>query len=74
MATLSKKKIKELKFVSFVEDVLKEYDEGFIAGRHWIESSPEMWNEDRIKKFDMMNELESRLKHYFIELAGGAKV
>jgi hypothetical protein len=71
---LSQKKIKQIKFVSFVEDVIKEYDEGFIGGRHWIESSPDMWNEERIKKFDMMNELETKLKHYFIAIAQGEKI
>ena len=57
--------------MSFMHDVIKEYDEGFIGGQHWIESPPEMWNDDRMKIFDMMNELESKLKSNIIDLIVG---
>ncbi len=71
MPKLSNKKIREIRGISFTIELLEKYDPGDIAGRHWTDTPPDMWNDSQTALWDMMFENEERLKHTIIKLLGG---
>ena len=69
MAKLSKKQINKIESISIFSDVIKIHDSGDIAGTHWIDLPPDMWGEkERVKIYDMMNELEMKLKQEILQI------
>ncbi len=68
MSKIPQKTIKKIDQISFVNDILKESERYHIGGVHWTETPPEMWDKDAKAQWDMMNELEMRLKREILNL------
>lgn len=69
---LSKKNAKEILAVSFAVEILKdrEFRSRSIGGQHWTDTPPDMWTEDEKNMWDMMFEIEDKLKYEIIKLLG----
>lgn len=70
---LSNKKVKEINRISFAVDILKKKELHTIVGHHWTETPPDMWSDDEKNKWDMMHELEDKLKAAIITLLSDGK-
>lgn len=73
MAKLAKKQIREIENISIFSDVIKKHDPSdVIDGEHWIDLPPDMWCYDkhRVKMYDIMNELEMKLKEKILKIIG----
>lgn len=64
---LSKKKLGEINSVSLVVELLKQYEDITFVEHHWTDYPPEEWRDDQKNRWDMMFELEERLKREIIE-------
>ncbi len=63
MAKLLKKQIKIIDRASVYYDVIKEHDYGVKKGADlWLDLPPDNWNKEQVELFDIMIELESKLK------------
>ncbi len=63
MAKLLKKQIKTIGLASVYYDVIKERDYGYRKdGAFWLDLPPDNWNKEQSELFDIMVELESKLK------------
>lgn len=73
MAKLAKKQIREIESVSIFTDIIRETDSSdIIAGQHWVDLPPDMWcDKDRTRIYDMMNELEMKLKDKILTIVRG---
>lgn len=60
---LSKKKIKEIRFISVYQGLLES--NGFDIS---FEDPPEMWGEEKKRMFDLLNDIEDSLKEKIIDL------
>lgn len=70
MAKISNKKLKEISRISFVDVLLKQFEGRVIAGTHWVDTPPDMWSQDETNRYDMMNELEMKLKAEILKVFG----
>lgn len=59
---VGKRKISEMNYVSLISDVLSEY------GYQFQEDPPDMWNDEEKKLFDMLSNMEDRLKEALIAI------
>lgn len=71
MAKLSKKQINEINSLCFISEVIKDKYFGNIAGTHWLDTPPDMWSKEESLVFDMLCELDNKLKAEFIRIASG---
>jgi hypothetical protein len=60
---LSKKKINQIRFLSVYQELLQ--DHGFNMS---FDDPPEMWGEEKKKMFDLLNDVEDKLKDKIINL------
>ncbi len=67
---ISKKKIQEIKSISIFTDIIVKEEGGGcnIAGKHWTDCPPDMWEKDSVRTYDMMNALEVELKEKILEI------
>lgn len=66
--TVSSKKIKFIDNTSFFVEIIKANDKHYIGGKHWTETPPDMWSADEKLLWDMMSEVEYKLKAAIIEI------
>ena len=65
---VNKKTVKAIQFASVYEGVLRdrfESNNGF-----FLDNNPEMWNDEEREAFDMVTEVEDKLKKAILELVG----
>lgn len=67
MATITKKKIKEIEGLTLYDKILKNSAFGF------TERPPAMWCDEETKMFDMMTSLEYELKLKILEIINRKK-
>ena len=70
MTKLSKKKIKEIERISIFTDIIKQFSStgDIIAKAHWVDLPPDMWYGEMTREYDMMVELEMKLKNRILEI------
>lgn len=64
---LSKKKIKEINQISVYEEILRYYGYDYLSFIA-TDNPPDMWNDEDKRFFDMVNEIESKMKEKIINL------
>lgn len=62
MTVIAKKKIKKIELLSIFDDILREH------GFDFTDTPPEMWDTDEKKIFDLLAELETKLKEEFLKV------
>ena len=71
---LSKKKLKEINFVSFINEVVEEHTPiSEKADGTFLRDAPSEWNEYETRLFDMLTELEDKTKEAIIKIVEGVK-
>lgn len=73
MAGISKKKLKQIRMLSFSDELLREYEARTFVGAHWVTQPPETWSPDEKNRFDMMYENEIKLKEAILKIIQGEK-
>lgn len=73
MAKLAKKQIREIESISLFTEVLKNNDPSDIAGKHWTDCRPDMWQDSEVRLYDMMNELEMKIKEEVLRIVNERK-
>lgn len=70
MSKLTKKKLKEIEQLSIFDEIIIKYANIYdlIGKVHWLDSRPDMWSKEMVREFDMMNELEMRLKNEILKI------
>jgi len=69
---LSKKKLKKINFVSFINEVVEEYtptSEKYYG--IFLRQAPDQWSEEETRLFDMLTELEDRTKKEIVRIIEG---
>ena len=75
MAKLSKKQIREINRITFIHDVIKDTDNDRLIGQtHWVDTQPEMWNNQERELYDILITLEYRVKNAVLEIVGGKNI
>ena len=59
---VGKRKISKINYVSFIFDILSEY------GYQFQEDPPDLWSDEEKKLFDMLSNMEDRLKEALIAI------
>lgn len=67
--TIGKNKLKQINAISFVHEVLITLDYGrSIAEAHWVNLPPDMWSIGETHLYDMLCELERKVKNETLEI------
>jgi len=77
MAKISKRQIKEINRISFIHDVIKEQytdNDRLIGGTHWVDTPPDMWNNQERELYDILIALESKIKDEVLRIVGGENI
>lgn len=67
MAYLGKKKIEKISYISFVDDIIEQY----VGDSTFLKHNPETWQREEKDVYDMLNELEMKLKDKILEVLKG---
>jgi len=62
---ISAKKIRELNEMSVYEEILKNYGYGYLSFLA-TDNPPEMWSEEDKRFFDVVNEIEAKMREKII--------
>lgn len=66
---ISDKRLQEIKRVDFIGQALRKYyPNDNIAGDHWVYTPTDMWSKDELILFDMLSELEDKIKDEIIKI------
>lgn len=63
---ISKKKLKQISQISFMADVIKQYSS--VSDRDFLDLAPDFWLPEETRIFDMLNELETKIKNEVLEI------
>lgn len=69
MAKISKKIVRQINLTSVFEKTLRERFESTLIG-FFLDSPPEMWNDEQRQAFDMVTQVEDELKAAILEVLG----
>jgi len=72
MSYISKKKIKEIEFLSFWEDILKEKGYDFFEGDN--NPGPDSWYETERELFDIVTSIEERFRQAIFDIINNKEV
>lgn len=70
---IGKKLTAEINRINLFIDVIKEHDSFYnklTLGEHWTDLPPDSWTQEQTETFDMMHELEMKLKANFLNKLG----
>ncbi len=69
MAKISLKQVKKINHMCVFMDVIKEYENKFFDrdNKHWLDYPPDTWSKEQTELFDMMSEVENRIKNKILK-------
>lgn len=70
MAKLSKKIIGEINRISVVSEIVEAREGRKIGGTHWLNTPPDMWDDDERRLFDLANDIEMKFREKLFEILG----
>ena len=65
---VSKKQLKAIKDVSYALKAIKDSEGRLVSQFHWTDTPPDMWNDDEKAKWDLLFDLEEKIKDSIIKI------
>jgi hypothetical protein len=69
MANINKRQLLKISNLTLFTKVIKENDvHHLVGGSHWTDVPPDMWDKEARELFDIMGELEDKLKTEILKI------